>query len=67
VKKTPMRWVKDYSATIKEILGGPYTCTSCHYATVKGGKDWYCERHRGPTSLDYSCADYQEFAGNRPK
>jgi hypothetical protein len=67
MKRKPIARAKDYSGTIKEILGEPNTCSSCQYATVKGGKDWYCERHQGPTSLDYSCADYQEYAGNRRK
>jgi hypothetical protein len=49
MKKTPSARAKDYSGTIKEILGEPNTCSSCHYETVKGGKDWYCERHQ--TSL----------------
>jgi hypothetical protein len=68
-KKTPARKVKDYSGTIKELLGEPNTCGGCHYSTsTKGGKEWwYCDRYQGPTSRNDSCTDYQEYAGNRRK
>jgi hypothetical protein len=59
---------KDLSGILKELLGDPSRCSSCHWATAGSGRPitWYCEKNKHPTTPDYSCPDYLMYAGCRP-